>query len=292
MEVTSGGELKWTRTGHWRQEPWTEGLRAMESAMFAKDGERVGGQDRGRGEQQKGRSADSAVSPRDTPTTSSPPHHPPLSPRHPPHPHSLPSSTSLLLVATASSINFASFLAHCSSYLSPSLQSFSPPSSIMSGSIPQFKWAEDGERIFLTIELQSATDVAVQLAPSHFTFHAKSGSPPTPYSLDFELPKSIDPSASTWSVKGRQVEVVLVKAEDSQGWWNVLLKDKNLYKGRVKIDWDLWRDEDEEKALPDDFGGMGGGMGGMPGMGGMGGMVRATTPPHSHAPALLLEGLC
>ena len=152
----------------------------------------------------------------------------------------------------------------------------------MSGSIPQFKWAEDGERIFLTIELQSATDVSVQLAASHFTFHAKSGSPSTPYSLDFELPKTIDPSASTWSVKGRQVEVVLVKADDSQGWWNHLLKDKNLYKGRVKIDWDLWRDEDEEKALPDDFGGMGG-MGGMPGMGGMGGGMVSNTPP-SHSP--------
>ena len=145
----------------------------------------------------------------------------------------------------------------------------------MSASIPQFKWAEDSERIFLTIELQSATDVSIKFSPTHFTFNAKSGSPPTSYGLDFELPKSIDPTASTWSVKGRQVEVLLVKADDSQGWWQHLLKDKTQYKGRVKIDWDLWHDEDEEKAVPDDFGGMGG-MGGMPGMGGMGGMVRNT----------------
>ena len=148
-----------------------------------------------------------------------------------------------------------------------------PPHPAMSTSTPSFKWAEDSERIFLTIELQSATDVNVQLQPTRFTFSAKSGTPPTSYSLDFELPKSIEPSKSSWSVKGRQVEVVLVKAEDSEGWWHSLLKDKSQYKGRVKIDWDLWRDEDEEKALPDDFGGMGGG--GMGGMGGGGGMVSA-----------------
>jgi hypothetical protein len=133
----------------------------------------------------------------------------------------------------------------------------------MSTSIPSFKWAEDSERIYLTIELQSATDVSVQFQPTHFTFKAQAGSPPQTYSLDFELPKSIDTDKSSWSVKGRQVEVLLVKAEDSEGWWHALLKDKNQYKGRVKIDWDLWRDEDEEKAVPEDFGGMGGGMGGM-----------------------------
>ena len=67
------------------------------------------------------------------------------------------------------------------------------------------------------------------------------------------------------------MEILLIKADEDEGYWHQLLKDKNQYKGRVKIDWDLWRDEDEEKALPDDFGGMGG-MGGMGG-GGMPGMV-------------------
>ena len=76
-------------------------------------------------------------------------------------------------------------------------------------------------------------------------------------------------------MKGRELQFLLVKAEDDQGWWNMLLADKNAYKGRCKIDWDLWRDEDDEGDEKDvgDFGagGMPGGMGGMPGMG-MGGM--------------------
>jgi len=70
-------------------------------------------------------------------------------------------------------------------------------------------------------------------------------------------------------VKGRELQFLLVKAEESQGWWNMLLADKNAYKGRCKIDWDLWRDEDDEGDEKDvgDFGagGTGGGMPGMPG---------------------------
>lgn len=75
-----------------------------------------------------------------------------------------------------------------------------------------------------------------------------------------------------------------MKAEADQGWWNGLLADKNAYKGRVKIDWNLWRDEDDEGDEKDagDFGGMPG-MAGMPGMGmggmGMGGMGMVRTQP-------------
>lgn len=93
-------------------------------------------------------------------------------------------------------------------------------------------------------------------------------------------------------MKGRELQFLLVKAEADQGWWNMLLADKNAYKGRCKIDWDLWRDEDDEGDEKDvgDFGA--GGMGGMPGMPGMGmggmGMVsgaftnRTTASKQSH----------
>jgi hypothetical protein len=145
--------------------------------------------------------------------------------------------------------------------------------------IPSFRWAEDSSHIFLTVELESASSVDVKLSPSHFAFTgSRGGDSSHSYLLDFELCKRIQPDKSSWSVKGREVEVLLVKAEEDEGYWHSVLKDRQQYKGRVKIDWNLWRDEDEEKAMPDDFGGMGGmggmGAGGMPGMGGMGGMVR------------------
>jgi len=137
---------------------------------------------------------------------------------------------------------------------------------------PSFRWAEDANHIFLTIEVESATDVVIKLDTQHLRFEGrKDGDNKTQYLLDFELAKKIQADKSSWSVKGRQVEIVLVKADDSDGYWHGILADKNQYRGRVKIDWNLWRDEDEEKGLPEDFGGMGG-MGGMPGMGGGGGM--------------------
>lgn len=40
---------------------------------------------------------------------------------------------------------------------------------------------------------------------------------------------------------------VLKSKEDSDGFWPRLLKDKNLEKNQVTIDWDRYVDEDEER---------------------------------------------
>jgi len=147
--------------------------------------------------------------------------------------------------------------------------------------------AENNDNIYLTVEVSDAKDVKVEIKEDTVTFAATSQG--KSFALDMKLKKKIDAAKSTYAVKGRDLQFLLVKADDSQGWWNALLADKNAYKGRCKIDWDLWRDEDdvEEKDAGDfgaggmpGMGGMGGmgmggmGMGGMGGMPGMGGMVR------------------
>lgn len=147
----------------------------------------------------------------------------------------------------------------------------------MSGLIPTSKWAENEDHIFLTIEVPDSKNTSVTLTEDSLVYRSEQGD--KTYALDFKLSKKIDPSLSKWAAKSRSTEVVLIKSSDSLGWWNRLLADKNAYKGRVQIDWDLWRDEDEEdeKAAPQGFGegGGGGGMGGMGNMaqmmGGMGG---------------------
>ena len=76
----------------------------------------------------------------------------------------------------------------------------------------------------------------------------------------------------------------LLKSNQDEEFWPRLLKDKNLEKNTVSIDWNKYVDEDEAEGGFDlgdlnggmDFGGMGG-MGGMDfsklaAMGGMGGM--------------------
>lgn len=130
--------------------------------------------------------------------------------------------------------------------------------------------------------IADATNVDVKLENTHFHLESTRKGDETKYTLDFELAKSINAAESTYAVRARQIEFVLIKDDSAQGYWNALLKDKNQYKGRVSCDWDLYVDEDEQheadKNIPEDFGGMGGmppgmgGMGGMPGMPGMGGM--------------------
>lgn len=147
----------------------------------------------------------------------------------------------------------------------------------MSVLIPTSKWAENDDTIFLTIEVPDAKNTTITFTDDSVVYRSDQGD--KKYALDFKLFKKIDPSTSKYAAKSRAAEIVLKKATDSQGWWNRLLEDKNAYKGRIQIDWDLWHDEDEEeeKAAPQGFGdgGMGGGMGGMGGgMGGMGNMMN------------------
>jgi len=143
--------------------------------------------------------------------------------------------------------------------------------------VPEFKWAENKDKIFLTLEVQDVKDVKVDMKEDRVTFSGK-GSGDKEYAVDLKLKKKINPEKSSYAAKGRDLQFLLHKAEDSEGWWNALVADKNAYRGRMKIDWDLWRDEDEEEEKDiGDFGmggmpGMGMGGMGMPGMGGMGGM--------------------
>jgi hypothetical protein len=126
--------------------------------------------------------------------------------------------------------------------------------------------AENHDNIYLTVEVSDAKDVKVEIKEDSITFAATSQG--KSFALDMKLKKKIDAAKSTYATKGRDLQFLLVKAEADQGWWNALLADKNAYKGRCKIDWDLWRDEDDvEEKDAGDFG-----AGGMPGMG-MGGMV-------------------
>jgi hypothetical protein len=145
--------------------------------------------------------------------------------------------------------------------------------------VPPFKWAENADKLFLTIEVQGCQNAKVDLSDDAVKFSGSQGD--KNFELDFKLFKKVNVQASSWAAKAREIEILLQKADECKGWWNQLLADKNQYKGRCKIDWDLWHDEDESKEMPASFGGNPGGMDfarmmqgmGGAGMGGMGGMV-------------------
>ena len=108
--------------------------------------------------------------------------------------------------------------------------------------------------------------------------HFKGTSEGKPYEVNIEFFKGVNAEGSTYKTLPRSVQMHIMKKDkkdqgsDEEKYWPRLLKDKTLEKNQVKVDWNRYVDEDEEKEGFDTSaleGGMG--MGGMPGMPGMGG---------------------
>ncbi|KVH94471.1 hypothetical protein Ccrd_003467 [Cynara cardunculus var. scolymus] len=131
--------------------------------------------------------------------------------------------------------------------------------------IPEVKWAQREDKVFITVLLADTKDAKVNLAPEGvFTFSATAGT--HQYDLKLELFDKVNVDESKINTGERSVFCILEKAEPK--WWKKLLSGDGKTPHYVKVDWDKWKFGD--------MGGMGGmgmpGMGGMgmPGMGGMG----------------------
>ncbi|WZZ11829.1 hypothetical protein YC2023_104918 [Brassica napus] len=142
--------------------------------------------------------------------------------------------------------------------------------------LPEVKWAETTDKIFLTVVLADSKETKVNLDPEGvFDFSAKAGHENHVYELKLELHDKVN-----------------VEKHLQPERWNKLVRGGKA-PHYVKVDWDKWVDEDDEgsagagdmdmggmvgmdfsvcfQLVNLNFGGMGG-MGGLGGMGGMGGM--------------------
>ena len=138
---------------------------------------------------------------------------------------------------------------------------------------PPMKWAEREDKVYLTIELQDAREVTIDIAGDGFVFSAI-GPDGTSYAETLKLHKAVSKEKSTYATTGRSVFVVLMK-EDAE-WWERLVAKTEPKPANLKVDFDRWADEDDAAGDVDvsgfDMQSMMGGMGGMGGMGDMGGM--------------------
>lgn len=77
--------------------------------------------------------------------------------------------------------------------------------------IPEFKWAEDGEKIYLTIEVGdlSKDSAAINLTEDQFTFKAKKQD--TNYEVDFKLKGKIDPQVRKTQ---HQQQILFIKKKE------------------------------------------------------------------------------
>ncbi|GAA5946646.1 hypothetical protein JCM3775_001132 [Rhodotorula graminis] len=159
---------------------------------------------------------------------------------------------------------------------------------------PEILWAQrssdtEPERnvVFLTINAPELDpDYHLSVEGNQLTFRGKThqvdnsrGTASTiePKEYECHLTLFADATERSRALSGKSLQVVLQKRDAKQEYWPRLVADKGR-NNRIRSNFDLWRDEDEQEDEEDDkadqFGGMGG-MGGAPGGGmppGMGGM--------------------
>mmetsp|Transcript_17243 Transcript_17243/g.35518 ORF Transcript_17243/g.35518 Transcript_17243/m.35518 type:complete len:218 (+) Transcript_17243:41-694(+) len=123
------------------------------------------------------------------------------------------------------------------------------------------KWAQRSDAVFITITVPDLKDEKVTLSNDKLVMTASSGS--DSYQCDITFFAPCVSSESTYKVLPRCIQMHLIKEEKESEFWPRLLKDKNLEKNQVSIDWNRYVDEDEEEDADDfDVDGFGGQMGG------------------------------
>ncbi|GFR85619.1 prostaglandin E synthase 3 [Elysia marginata] len=112
---------------------------------------------------------------------------------------------------------------------------------------PPMVWAQRKDKIFLTVRLDEIRNPKIEVTEKSLHFQATAGKTNTEYDVSLEFNKDIDPQASKQQNTGREFFFMLMKKEESQGFWPRLTKDSTKLHF-LKTDFDKWRDEDDSDA--------------------------------------------
>jgi hypothetical protein len=121
---------------------------------------------------------------------------------------------------------------------------------------PDFKWAQNKEVVFLTVEITDPINVKVNLKPNTLSFSANSTERSftgKDFSLDLKFLHEVDADASKIAIRSRGVELVLKKKDTNAEFWSHLLENHKEWKSHCHVDWSKWIDEDEDAEPQDDW---------------------------------------
>ena len=127
---------------------------------------------------------------------------------------------------------------------------------------PLILWAQRADKVFVSVQLGDITNQEINLEKDKLSFKADAQGKKWETTIEFD--GTVKPEESTQKNMGREYFFELCKT-DPGPFWPRLTKTKMQ---NVKVDFNRWKDEDDESE--DEMAGGMGGMGGM-GMGGMGG---------------------
>ena len=103
-------------------------------------------------------------------------------------------------------------------------------------------------------------DAKVNIEKDKVVFSGKGGADNKIHDLTLDLFGEVKAEESKYVVRGRGVEIILVKADPDGPYWKRLLKDDKKHHW-LRVDFDKWQDEDDSG---DEAAGPGAGAGGMP----------------------------
>lgn len=109
--------------------------------------------------------------------------------------------------------------------------------------IPSLKWYQSKEYIYMTIDVSLAKDNGIKLYNNkNIIFNVISGD--IQYYMEFELYKEYDLVDSKYFFTEKNIKIILKKNNNEN--WDRLTLNKNCYKNNIKIDWDLWVNEQSD----------------------------------------------
>lgn len=111
------------------------------------------------------------------------------------------------------------------------------------------KWAQRSDFLYVTIDLHGVTNESITFQETGMHFNGTTEKDGKYYEATIEFYKPIIPAESKYKVHPLSVEMIVKKSKEKSAddrFWPHLLKDKNLERNEVTVDWNHYVDEDEE----------------------------------------------
>lgn len=124
--------------------------------------------------------------------------------------------------------------------------------------IPNLKWYQDKDNIYLDIEANNAIDFSLKITENNnlfFTFQSENNY----YEMNFELYNKADHIKHM----DHKSYVKITLEKKVKEYWKYLSLDKNIYKNHIKLNWNKWMDEETDDEKDFDYNNMMKNMGGM-----------------------------
>jgi len=105
---------------------------------------------------------------------------------------------------------------------------------------PSILWAQDRTHLFITLEIPDFNNQEILFTSTNVSIKGTSNE--INYNLSIDLYNEIDSNNSSWVIKKNCIELKILKGKAY--YWQKLTKVK---KNNIKIDWQRWKDEDDEE---------------------------------------------